>query len=156
MEIRKMDVDSIPVRDLLALLEIARGLSPVPADWLQLKQKLAQYDTWFFYDGSVLLGYALVNSASPYFGGSVQFMELKYRWEYNQEAIIAGMISAIARSYQGTSDWMVIQVDTLRDLNCSLYQKMGFSGSAMQSPLGQGYALLYSKLDSLLESGFHA
>ena len=99
----------------------------------------------------MLLGYALISGSSPYLGGSVQIVELKYRWEYNQESTVAQMLREIARTYQGSSDFLVMDIDLRRDLNRNLYQKLGFATSVMQSPMGRDRGVLFAQMDSLLK-----
>ena len=151
MEIRKIDVDALSVPEILSLLEIARGISSVQPDWMLLKRELARYEAWGFYDRKVVLGYALISGSSPYLGGSVQIVELKYRWEYNQESTVAQMLREIARTYQGSSDFLVMDIDLRRDLNRNLYQKLGFTTSVMQSPMGRDHGVLFAQMDSLLK-----
>lgn len=154
MEIGKMDVDALSVPEILSLLEIAQGVSSAQPDWSLLKQKLARYDAWAFYDRKVLLGYVLVNDSSPYLDGSAQIVELKYRWEYNQESTVARMLYEIARIYQGSSDYLVMDINIRRDLNRDQYKKLGFAISAMQSPMGWDHRVLLAQTDSLLKNGF--
>ncbi|MGN0385164.1 MAG: hypothetical protein ACI4EX_04710 [Lachnospiraceae bacterium] len=156
MELKKIIVDSLSVSEVLSLLEIAQGFSLERPDWKRLKQELARYDAWGFYDREELFGYALVNCRSPYFEDSIQIAELKYRWQYNQEAVIARIICALARVYQNTSNLVVMDVDIRHDINCGLYKKIGFTTSVMRSPLDRNRAVLLSNLDSLLKNGFSA
>ena len=156
MEIRKLEPDSLPIPEILTLLEIARGLSSAQPRWELLKRELEQYDAWAFYERGMLLGYGLVNCFSSYFGGSVQVVELKYRWEYNQESTVTGMLCQIARIYRDKSDRMVIDIDIRRDLNRDLYQKLGFIPSVIPSLKDRNHKVLFTQLDSLLKNGFNA
>ena len=156
MELRKIAVDSLSLPEILSLLEIAQGLSPMRPDWKRLKQELARYDAWGFYENQELFGYALVNYPSPYFGGSVQLAALRYRWQYNREAVIGQMICQLAGAYREVSDLMVMDIDIRHDLNLGLYKKLGFSNSLMRSPLDRDHAVLVSGLDSLLKNRFNA
>ena len=156
MEIRKLDVNSLSVPEILSLLEIARGLSSMRPDWGQVKRELARFDAWGFYDREALIGYTLVNCPGSYLGGSAQIVELKYRWDYNRESTVAWMLCEVARAYQGASDLIVMDVHIRQDLNVGLYRKLGFANSVMRSPLGRDRMVMFSQLDSLLKNGFNA
>ena len=77
-------------------------------------------------------------------------MDLRYRWEYNQEATVIWMLRAIGEAYQDRSAQMVLDIDLRRDLNLGLYQKLGFEKTIMRSPMGQDHGVFIASLDTLL------
>ena len=150
MEIRKLQADALPVSQILSLLEIFQGISPSRPDWQRLKATLLRHCLWGFFDGEKLIGCALVNENTAYFQNSVQLMDLRYRWEYNQEATVVWMLRAIAAVYQSQAAQMVLDIDTRRDLNLGLYQKLGFEKTIMRSPMGPHHGVFIASLDTLL------
>ena len=156
MEIRKIEADCLSVSEILSLLEISRGISLVRPQWVLLMRELEQYDAWAFYDRETLLGYALANCADPCLAGSVQVVELKYRWEYNQEATVTQMLCQLARIYRDRFDLLVMDIDIRRDLNRGLYQKLGFSSSMIPSLKAWDHDVLFAQMDSLLKNRFNA
>ena len=151
MEIRKISVDALSLPEVLALLDIARGISPRRPDWKDLKQKLRQFELCGIYDRTMLVGYAQIEGRCPYFGGSVQIVSLRYLWPYHQEKQIAGLLRGIAELYCHESAWLVMDVDSKQDLNYSLYIALGFQVCPMCSPSGQDHVLLLCPVESLLK-----
>ena len=149
MEIRIISVDRVSVPEALALLDIARGVSIHRPDWQKLKRELQRFDLCGIYDERQLVGFAQVNDHSPYFGGSVQIMGLRYLWQYHQENQVAEMVRGVARLYRGRAAWMVMDVDTKRDFNCPVYKNLGFQTSAMRSPFGRQNVVLLCSMESL-------
>ena len=45
---------------------------------------------------------------------------------------------------------MVLDIDTRRDLNLDLYQKLGFEKTIMRSPMGPHHGVFIASLDTLL------
>ncbi len=154
MEIRKIFVNTLSLPEVLALLDIAQGIAVRRPDWQELKQALRQFELCGIYDGAQLVGYAQVNAHSPYFGGSIQILSLRYLWPYNHESQIAEMIHGIAELYRGQSPWMVMDIDAKRNFNFSLYKALGFQVSTMRSPLVRNNVVLLCPMDSLLRADF--
>lgn len=151
MELRILCAEDLSVPEKLSLLEIAQGISPARPDWKQLKRELSRYRICGFYDGERLFGYALVNDRSPYLGGSVQIVELRYLWQYNQEAAVAQMIRAVSQAFQDAARFLVMDVDRRGNVNLQLYRKLGFAPSTMRSPLSRNHVVLLAGMQSLLE-----
>ena len=150
MEVRKLQADTLPVSQILSLLEIFQGISPARPDWQRLKSALLRHCLWGFFDGEKLIGCALVNENTAYFQNSIHLMDLRYRWEYNQEATVIWMLRAIGEAYQDRSAQMVLDIDLRRDLNLGLYQKLGFQKTIMRSPMGPHHGVFIASLDTLL------
>ena len=150
LEIRKLRADALPVPQILSLMEIYQGISLTRPDWPRLKDALSRHPLWGFFHGEELIGYALVNEKTAYFQNSIQLVDLRYRWQYNQEATVAWMLRAIGEAYQGQSAQMVLDIDLWRDLNRQLYQKLGFQKTIMRSPMGQDHGVFIASLDTLL------
>ena len=150
MEMKKIRADAMPVYQIVSLVELAQGIGRRPPEWERLKRKLAQYDAWGFFDREELVGYALVNEKCPYFGGSVQLVELRYRWQYNHEPEIIWMIQSLAGAYRGKAVLMVLDVNARRDINGGLYWKLGFQPTMMQSPLGVENSVLICEIGDLI------
>lgn len=149
VEIRKLCVDTLSLPEIAALLDIAQGVAVRRPDWQKLKQELRRSELCGIYDGAQLVGYALVNGRSLYFGGSVQILSLRYLWPYNQEDRIAQMIRGIAALYRGQARWLVMDIDAKRDFNFPLYKALGFQASTMRSPLARSNVVLLCPMESL-------
>ena len=150
MEMKRISPDSLCVSQIVSLVELAQGLATTPPDWDSLKLKLTQYDAWGFFDREELVGYGLVNGKSSYFGGGIQLVELRYRWQYNEESEIAWMIRSLARAYQDSANLMVLDVNIRRDINRELYRKLGFKSTMMHSPFVQGNSVLICDIKGLI------
>ena len=149
VEMKRIDVQSLHISQIVSLVEIARGISSTAPEWSALEQKLSRYDSWGFYDRGELVGYALADGKSPYCGGSVRLAELKYRWQYNREEDISWMLCQLAMEYRLSQRWMVMDMNQRLELNLELYQKLGFKASLMPSPLGRENVVMVCPLELL-------
>ena len=151
MEMKRICADGMCTAQMVSLMEIARGISSVPPEWSALRQRLCRYDAWGFFDRGELVGYGLADGKSPYCGGSVRLVELKYRWQYNQEEEISWMLRRIAGEYRLSQKLIVLDVNARRELNLELYKKLGFKPSVMASPSGRENVVLVCPLESMLQ-----
>ena len=149
MEMKKIDVHSLGVSQVVSLMELAQGIAVKPPQWEKWKGKLAQNDAWGFFDGEELVGYGLVDGRCPYLSGSVRLLELRYRWQYNREPEIAWMVRSLARAYEKTAEQLVLDVNIKRELNGELYRKMGFKPSFMRSFVGKENTVMICKIKEL-------
>ena len=152
MEIKRLNMDCLSVSQMVALVDIARGISAAPPDWNELQKKLSRFDAWGFFDREELVGYGLVSGERPYLSGSVLLAELKYRWQYNREPEVCRMICQLSRQYRQSAQMIVVDINPRRDLNLTLYQKLGFKPSMIRSPLKRGNMVLVCRIDALPEA----
>ena len=150
MELRKIRVDALKRTEIISLMEIAQGIDRTPPDWESLRTRLTRYDAWGFYQGEELVGYGLVHGKNAYLSGSIQLAELRYRWQYNQEPMVAWMIRSLAGAYENTASHMVLDVNTRRDINGPLYRKLGFQPTMMRSPISRDNSVLICRIKDLI------
>ena len=152
MEISRLNMDDLSVSQMVALVGIAQGISATPPNWDELRKKLSQFEVWGFFDREALVGYGLVSQGQPYLRGSVLLAELKYRWQYNREPEVCRMICQLSRQYRQSAQMIVVDINPRRDLNLTLYQKLGFKPSMIRSPLKRGNMVLVCRIDALPEA----
>lgn len=150
MQARKIDWMDVQ-RDLSRFLEIAQDISPKRPDLTQLKTQFERLDAFGFYDGSILAGFALVDTNSFCLANCALIWKLQYSWEYNQEQTIAGILRAVAAAYRGTKiEILAMDIDKKHELNRQLYARLGFRDSPMRGLNGKNSTVILASIADLL------
>ena len=149
MEMKRIDISALSDTQILALLEVAQGFSAALPNWSRLRARLEAGEAWAFCDGAALAGFALVDTAAPHFDGAAQLTMLRYRWEYNSEAALLWMLTALAQTYRSRFRYLLLDVNGRHELNLELYRRFGFQNSILRSPRGGENIILLADLTSL-------
>ena len=62
------------------------------------------------------------------------------------------MICQLSQQYRQSAQMIVVDINPRRDLNLTLYQKLGFKPSMIRSPLKRGNMVLVCRIDALPEA----
>ena len=149
VSIKRIDVNTLTVPEILSLLEIDRGFSTVRPDWNRLRRKLEQSEAWFFCESDAAVGFALVDFPTAHYESAAKLTALCYRWEYGDEGCILQMLSALVGAYCGRAHYLLLDIDRRHDLNLELYLRFGFQGSILPSSHGRENVVLIADLAQL-------
>lgn len=155
MQARKIDWVDVQC-DFPRFLEIAQDISLHRPDLTQLKRQFEQLDAFGFYDGPILIGFALVDPDCFCDGDCALIRKLQYGWEYNQEQTIAGMLCAVAAAYRDTTIKLLsMDIDKKHELNRQLYAQLGFYDSHVRGFNGKNSILIVAFITDLLQKNEH-
>ena len=145
----KMTWQMLSASEICRIAQIERRIDRYMPDLGRLKEEWDRFDCFAFLEGETIVGYVLMDPACAWFPGSIRMVKLRVSWEFIREAVICEMIRSAAAAYPSVQ---LICLDTQkrRDLNYSLYRKLGFSESPMHSPCGQDHSVLIAAIDTLI------
>lgn len=149
ISVKRIDVNTLTVPEILSLLEIARGFSAARPDWNQLRRRLERSEAWFFCESDAAVGFALVDFPTALYASAATLTALCYRWEYGGEGCILQMLSALAGAYCSRARYLLLDIDCRHDLNLELYLRFGFQTSILPSPRSRGNSVLIADLARL-------
>lgn len=147
MEIKKLERDALTAQETASLAEIVRGFTAASPDWGALRRRMKKSEAWGFYDGTFLVGFAML-SVDSLMTGAAQLTAFCYRWEYSGEEPILAMLGALARTYCGRARCLLLDISRTHELNWELYRRFGFRESLLCSPQGGENVILIAGLQT--------
>ena len=136
--------------EICRIAHLERGIDRCIPDLHQLAWEWERLDCFLFLERERIAGFILIDPACAWLPGSIRIVKLRFSWEYNREEVICEMIRSAAAVYLPSgAAYVCLDVEKRRDVNYSLYRKLGFLESPMQSPCAQGHSVLIAPMDTL-------
>lgn len=151
MELKWVAPDDLPPQELLALMEMECAMSGARLSVLQLRHQMRRGMLLVVYESDIPAGFAVLDPECTYLSGCTLIEKLCYCWEYNRPDWIAEMLTGILEYVH--TDYISMAVDGRHELNMELYRALGFTASAMRSPVNSSHRLIVARCTEIKKHG---